>query len=524
MSLLEQIKKLEQLKFDDDGRKTSTGSKSPEPTTPKSQPLKLASKQPVAKGVASQTTNDQLNANGSTSAASSPTLPSATATSTLEETDASTEKKEQVFIETMWYVIVKHKQNAKGEKEEFRRYSLQAAERAPKSRKYNPSQKVIRLVLAYAITHNFKACQLDIDLAHTDVDFVDKNVEYFIDDPRNGIDPEATDLQIHKLKRPLPGLKGAEKLFYGSFTMFLVNKLEFSEFSGAKGVWVYAPQQETKVIVMIEGDDIIICGKTQDDVDWIVSQFQAQYVVTHLGYPLLFGGNLIYYDNNREIVLLDRKALTVYLLEKYKIKHDPSVRTIMAEDFDHQWRTFASKQVLPRAEKGKKTVYYQLLVKELMAIAKSIRPGISREVATLAALELHVNDFLIQAAERAIQYVANSANMRLSLKYDPKTKDGFQPSSVTVVPKHYLDKATITFSADKNGRIDWWAKVIYDFELDPVAFKGRIQREVNEDYKHLLKVDHFLHTGQVLEDVPEVDVPVIIVSDETMNSLKPELR
>ena len=94
----------------------------------------------------------------------------------------SANKKKDVFINTSWFEISKFKQNAKGELSPYQRVGLQA-KKAPLTRKYIPTYRLIRLVLEYAITHKFKACHLDIDLAGNDLEFEDKSVRYVTDDP-----------------------------------------------------------------------------------------------------------------------------------------------------------------------------------------------------------------------------------------------------------------------------------------------------------------------------------------------------
>lgn len=556
--ILKQLKKLDQLNVDDDGRNLRAQSRSPEPTEGSSSLIpanhnntttkKLASKKRKSQSpppteamsaTANQSTTTTTNQNTShnTSHSSQTTsltgnqrtaqatnndeqppvdaanLPSTANVASPRDDSTPNPEIREVFIDTMWYVIVKHKQRADGTREEYRRTSLQAAKKEAPSRKYNPSQKLVRLVLAYAIKNKFKACQLDIDLAFTDVDFVDENVQYFIDDPKYGIDNTRTTFTMHKLKRPLPGIKGAQKLFYGGFTMFLVNKLNFKEFSGAKGVWVYAPKQKTKVIVMIEGDDILIFGETDEDVDWIVSEFESQYKVAHLGYPLLFVGNNINYNLEQGTVTMDRGNRTVHFLDKIGLRPDRSILSIMDSDFDTQWREVGSRQRLPRAEKGLKTIIYQQILAELVALSKSVRSGIAKEVSTFASLELYVNDWLIAAIQRAIKFTANY-NIGWKYKGESTADDEFTTGLVIQVSDEDRQKATISYFARKDGGVlDWWSKVVYQHELDLLTLQEQALLTAKEDFKHLKKLDHFIHTGEVLENVEDCEVAGCLMMD-----------
>lgn len=103
----------------------------------------------------------------------------------------------------------------------------------------------------------------------------------------------------HLITQPVPGMKGAEKLLHNGFTRFPVKRLGFKDYSGARGVWVYAPQGKTTAIVMIAHDDILIFGKDDQMVRWVESEFANKYVVVNLGLPAIFAGNQIYYKLNK---------------------------------------------------------------------------------------------------------------------------------------------------------------------------------------------------------------------------------
>lgn len=419
----------------------------------------------------------------------------------------SANKKKDVFINTSWFEISKFKQNAKGEQSPYQRVGLQA-KKAPLTRKYIPTYRLIRLVLEYAITHKFKACHLDIDLAGNDLEFEDKNVRYVTDDPVARLqNPQAKNLGKHLIPQPIPGMKGAEKLFHDGFTRFLVNQLGFKDYSGARGVWVYAPQGKTTAIVMIAHDDILIFGKDDQMLRWVESEFANKYVVVNLGLPAFFAGNQIYYKLNKGQVTIDRRQQCFDLCKTHNVKPDPFVDSFFDDDFDYEWRLFGSKQKLSRAERGEKVARFQRIIADLMAISKSFYRDITNMVAKLASLELNVNDFLLEAAERAVNFVSNFCDGELTLGKHPANNSVADVGYVLLHDEDERHRAVVTYSIDRNGQLDFWAKVVNncDVYLDELA--EQMQREVDEDYKYFTMLDHFVSTGQILDPPPKVSVP-----------------
>lgn len=127
-------------------------------------------------------------------------------------------------------------------------------------------------------------------------------------------------------------------------------------------------------------------------------------------------------------------------------------------------------------------------------------------VAKLASLELNVNDFLIEAAEREVNFVCNFCDGELTLGKHPANNS---VADVGYVPLHDEDErhsAIATYSIDRNGQLDLWAEVANncDVYLDELA--EQMQREVDEDYEYFTMLDHFVCTGQILDPPPKVSV------------------
>lgn len=402
-------------------------------------------------------------------------------------------------IHVDWDIVTKRKIKPNGSTELFTRVFPVSREPVAKTDDYLPSQRVMRLVLAHALAHQYNVCQLDINLSRIDVD-LPKDYEVYIHHiaEMGGELWEGDEVVINRLIKPIHGVKHAERLWYNHIRDFLVNKWGFKELDGVTGVWVYTPNKTMKVIVMFGGEDIVICGKTTDDVKWITSKFKEAYRVEVLGVPLEFAGTRINFDFKQKTIDLDREAHIDRLAKKYKIKPNSTVITPMAEDFESQWQSVGSKQVLTGAAKQEKQAQYQRLIDDLRELAKLIRFDIASLVMRLASLADNANDFLMEAATRVLQYVVNTKTKKLTLRYRADTEKKFVGYANTKIDADDPHKATMTNFIFKHGPISWLTEQFSGAEVTETWAKAKAQTVLNEDYDYLNKVDHFLLTGQTL--------------------------
>lgn len=409
--------------------------------------------------------------------------------------------KKQIYLETKWCLTHKYRRKADVGLIRCEKYSLQAAKPDFNSRKFRPSQQIIRLVLYHIIAHKFKVCQLDIDLESTGVKLSDTRWETLIDDPKVPIDQRA-DLMMKVLDYPILGMTGAERMFHTRFSRFF-QKLRFREHRTAKGLWVYAPQRETTVIVMIDGDDIIACGKTDDDLKWIVSVLERKYRLTNLGLPLKFAGNWILIDFESERVDITcglGEEFVSMITNKY---HDVTVNSVLADDFLDQWYKHGSTQKLDPDEEQLKTAYFQELIAELMRVAKSARPDITWAAAMLGSLKHSINDFLIEAAERVMLYVATHPDNGITLQYDAETQPEMNAEYLITVtdnnnPHVSVSKPYVSVSCttERHGKIDWWVMISHDRQLDLTGFTQKMQHRADVNLKFNYEIENFIRTGR----------------------------
>lgn len=405
----------------------------------------------------------------------------------------------------MWSFRTKYRNMPDGKKEPFHKVSFVSSTPVPKSSLYNPKQKVLRFVLAHAITSNFSVRQYDVDLAALSIPLPKEEVVYFRAAVGQEIQPPPPGFIVHPLLvAGVTGIKHLERVIYQHFDEFFVNKLGFKLLKDARGLWVYAPNGHTKVIVLISGDDILVCGKTDADVEWFASKFGEEHDIQDLGIPLSMMGNEIDYNAKLEKVTLTRVAMTERLVDKYKRKANPQEEFPMDVDFDKKWYTSASKVKLSGQEFETKKQYYARLIADLMALSKSVRFDITNVVAILADLGPHVNDFLIKAAERVLDYVIRTKTMGVKLGYDPEFDEDrdFHGEHNAVRNRYEPRKSLMSYDVTRCGFLDWNASVFVAPESVSVAeitqqhaFK-QLEADLETAMDELDNLGHFLLYGE----------------------------
>lgn len=394
------------------------------------------------------------------------------------------------IIPLKWNFRIKRKTLPDGEVEDVHIANIVSADPVPKSRKYNPAPKVIRLVLAHAMAHDYKACQLHVELKSTELDEPDR--------PLTFSPPEVAGEQLRvgvaRLNRPIPGTKHFERMWYERFTNFFVDKYNFKACDAAKGVWVYAPNNQMKLIVMIGFDDILVFGQTDKHVKWIVSQIESKFKVKNLGLPLLIMDiNFRIEDKSVHISLY---YMLTSVADKWDIDDDHSVRSPIEPSFDLKWKSTGSKQVLTKKERAKKMEIYQLLMKDLMAIFKW-RPDIAEPISKLVHLEPQVNDWLIAAAKRVLQFVCNTYATYYLLEYNPRDAETFKAR--LFVNKTAIDlHITMSYMISKHGNIDWSVKVLDETDLNRALETNT--NVLGNELDNMELIDQFLLTGKNVDD------------------------
>lgn len=290
-------------------------------------------------------------------------------------------------------------------------------------------------------------------------------------------------------------VKYANELWYNDIRDYLVKKLKFSQLKDVNGIWVYAPENSMKVIVMLSGDDIIILGKTEADVKWISSKFKADYIVEELGVPLEFAGCRIKFDFDQKTIELDHQLLIERLAEKYSIEPDASVTTARAEDFDTQWQEIGSKQELLGPDYTRKKAQLELLTKDLKLIYLLTRFDIASPITKLLGLRDYANDFLINAAHRVLQYLVNTKTNKLTFRRRADTERRFVGYANTNF-KGFNERLTYTIFIFKHGPVSWQTGMVQNVDLEWI--KTHAQKLLDEKYATLYKMDNYLLTGQSL--------------------------
>lgn len=383
-----------------------------------------------------------------------------------------------------------------------------------KSRNYSPSQKVMRLVFALAGAQHFSARHYNVDLMELDVQLPD-NEEVYIHHPSQHEEERFVsdnEVLVHRLIKPIHGIKSAQRLWSNHFRQFFVEKMKFKESKAAKGVYVFAPKEKTKVIAMVNDGDIVLLGE-YDEMDKVGKELENEYPTQDFGTPRKFMGTTIDYDNETGRTTLDRMRQIHSLQKKYHLKYDPSIETALPVDFDDQWRRIKGVQTLRGEEKAKKTAQFQQLIGELMSISRSVRFDIAYVVTKLANLGQYANDFLIANAMRVLQYVSNTIEFDLTLAPNESTNDVFQGQISTTFDDNDRHKATIGIVVLKHGLISWQSEPIEDPELTPIEAEIQAQALIVTELQYLNMVNHFLLTGGEYDRTKHKKAEDIILSN-----------
>ncbi|CAN3376560.1 hypothetical protein DIURU_002689 [Diutina rugosa] len=410
-----------------------------------------------------------------------------------EENPRSKEKLEKT-THVDWDFVTKKKIKRNGDEELFTRVFPVARKPVPRGKSYTPPMEVIRLVLAHAAAHQYSVCQLDIALHRIEVELPEDYDVYVHHVAHMGGELwEDGEPIINRLVKPIHGVKYANELWYNDIRDYLVKKLKFSQLHDVNGVWVYAPENSMKVIVMLSGDDIIICGKTEADVKWITSKFKADYIVEELGVPSEFAGCRIKFDFDQRTIELDCQSIIECLAKKYSIEFDPSVTTAMAEDFDTQWQEIGSKQELLGPAYTRKKAQFEQLTEDLKSIYLSTRFDIASPLTKLLGLRDYANDFLIKTAYRVFQYLVNTRTNKLTFRRRADTERRFVGYANTNC-NGFNGRSTYTIFIFKHGPVSWQTGVVQNLDLEWT--KTHAQELLETKYDTLYVMDNFLLTGQ----------------------------
>ncbi|KAA8902770.1 hypothetical protein DIURU_002666 [Diutina rugosa] len=406
-------------------------------------------------------------------------------------------KNDANIITPVYDFVTKSFKSDEDEWESKTKVFLRASKPVAKSPDYSPSQEAFRLVLALTMVRGFSAKHYSIDLSKMDVSMPEIEPVY-IHHPslKEAVHSVGDDkVQVHRLIQPIHGLKNAERLWYNHFRQVFVEKLKFKDSKTVRGIYVYAPAGESKVIALVSDDNIILCGK-DDDIDKVETQLEDHFSVTKLGELRRFFGADISYNKAFGRIEIGAWRQIFSLVSKYKIKTDPKVQAPLAEDFDAKWQQQLSAPLLKADEKASITAEFKKMIAELIPIHECGRSDITYAVTKLASLEEHANQFLIDAVKRLRVYLANTADEEILLTPNDETRDKFKAYISTTFDELDKHKATIGYIVLKHGPISWRSKPIEGPELDPIEAEIQAQAMIVDELLRLNEVEHFIRTGE----------------------------
>ncbi|GJV46343.1 retrovirus-related pol polyprotein from transposon TNT 1-94 [Tanacetum coccineum] len=253
----------------------------------------------------------------------------------------------------------------------------------------------IRILLAYACTHNFKLYQMDVKSAFLN-HFI--NEEVYVAQPFGFIDSEKPN-HVFKLKKALYGLKQAPKAWYDRLKAFLIDH-EYT-IRLVDNTLFTKKRNSHIIIVQIYVDDIIFGLTYQELCDDFSKIMHDEFEMSMMGELNFFLGLQI--KQLEDGIFFNQSKYVKEMLKKFSLEDSKPIKTPMS-----------SETKLTRNEDGEPidVTKYHGMIGSLLYLTAS-RPDIMFSVCLCARFQEAPKTSHLEAVKRIFRYIKGTSHLGL---------------------------------------------------------------------------------------------------------------
>lgn len=369
------------------------------------------------------------------------------------------------------------------------------------------SLEILRFIFAFAVENKFVLWQVDINTAYLNACLPEDEYIYIIPPLGTGIsyeDGEPGYFNVLRLHRALYGLKQSGNLWYHELNTYLIQELGFREAKQFKSVYVYVQNDKVVLILGVFVDDILICGKSMVEVDWI-KEMLLVYGIKDLGVPSEILKTRIVVSPDQSVITMDRTQTIEKLAAEYNITPN-KVTTPMLEGFNVDWIEEQNELSLIDP-KTIRTLEKEARSKVGVAsyLCLSCRPDIGYAVNTLSRLVACPTPKVMAAIDRVLQYLVNTKDKRIVFQRDERTSSnfvGFFDASFQREESddHLTKRSGLSYMIYNHGPILWKSTRSKWVCTSTAHAEATALATTIEEIVFLNKVKHFLTYGTELDD------------------------
>lgn len=264
---------------------------------------------------------------------------------------------------------------------------------------YSPVAKMQTLKCLFSYCCQMGLCieQMDMETA-----FLNGKVssEVYIKQPQGY---EDSTNRVCKLIKALYGLKESPRAWYECLDKFLIN-LGFERNNIDNCLYVVKNENDTNYL-LIYVDDLLICGKNQNEIKRIKVLLSEKFKMKDLGQIKEYLGIIVNYDYCKHEMKLNQTSYIESLVRKYNLENSKLYSTPMEVNL-----------TIEKSDDCEKNIKYRNLIGELLYISSATRPDICFAVNYLSRFQNCYNETHFKYALRILKYLYLTKD--LNLTYD----------------------------------------------------------------------------------------------------------
>ena len=265
---------------------------------------------------------------------------------------------------------------------------------------------LIRLLLAFAVQHDFLIHQMDVGTAFLNGKL---DEEIYMQQPEGYVKPGEEHLAC-KLEKSLYGLKQSSRCWNKAFKES-VEKLSFTQASADPCVFIR--NTDTLSIIAIHVDDLVILAENILEMQRLEGSLKVQFKIKDMGELHYYVGVCIVQDKERKQVYLHQGQYIEKMLKRFGQTEAKPVSIPADLNVKLQKEDGVSGPV--------DTVTYQSIVGSLLYAAITTRPDIAQAVGVVSKFCANPTQSHLTAAKRILRYLKGTVYLGLSYK---KCADG----------------------------------------------------------------------------------------------------
>lgn len=266
---------------------------------------------------------------------------------------------------------------------------------------YSPVAKMqtLKLLLSFCCQMGIIIEQMDVETAFLNSKI---NSEVYIKQPKGYEDGSS---KVCKLIKALYGLKESPRLWYECLDKVLSN-IEFKRniadpclYSQIKG--------KDKTYILIFVDDLLICSKSQNQINRIKNVLTKNFTMKDLGRVKEYLGINIDYEPSKNKLNMSQTKYIEALARRYNVENSKTYNTPMEVNLK-----------IEKSDNCEKDIKYRNLIGALLYISAATRPDINFSVNYLSRYQNCYSETHYKYALRILKYLNSTKNLKLMYKKD----------------------------------------------------------------------------------------------------------